>query len=334
MHRFLPNKIKYTILMLFGVLAAGTAGYMIIEKWNFLDSFFMTVISLTTVGYGETHSLDTGGMVFTIILLLSGFGILTYGITSGISFLFGGELGGIIRREKMEKAIDEMKKHFIICAKGETAKYVIEEFRKTGREIVVITPDRELSEKLFAAGVPVIADNPAEDEVLVRAGIARASGLAAVLEEDKDNLFVVLSARALNPGIKIVAQSIEKTTAPKLQKAGADETVLTDSIGGMRIASAMLRPAVVSFLDAMLRGTDETLRVEEATIGVNSPLKGRSIVEAKVGEKTGLLIIAVISGETGKYLFNPSHDYRLQGGDILIVIGNPAQMHNLNSLVA
>ena len=334
MHKFIPKRIIYTILMLLVVFAAGTAGYVFIEKWNFIDSLFMTVISLTTVGYGETHPLDTAGRVFTILLLLSGFGILTYGVTSGISFLFEGELGGIIRREKMQKVIDEIKRHFIVCARGETGKYVIEEFIKTERPLIVVTPDKELAERLSLRDIPVIADNPAEDEVLIKARISEAVGLAAVLEEDKDNLFVVLSARALNPEIKIVAQSIEKTTVPKLKKAGADEVVLTDSIGGMRIASAMIRPTVVSFLDAMLRGTDETLRVEEASVGGNSGLIGKSVAESNIGEKTGLLIIAVICKETGKYLFNPSHTYRLQSGDTLIVIGNPGQLRSLNDLVA
>ncbi|MBN1621835.1 MAG: potassium channel protein [Endomicrobiales bacterium] len=332
MDRIIPKKLVLALVLLLCILLIGTIGYIIIEKWDFLDSLYMTVITLTTVGFGEVKPLSHNGRIFTICLILSGFGILTYGITSGISFLMEGELGHILRRRKMNKQIQNTKDHYILCATGEIGEYVTEEFIKTKRPLVVITTDNELLEKLEKHNVPTIVDNPAEDESLIKAGIQDAKGLVTVLEDDKYNLFVVLSARGLNPGIKIVAQAIDKSTVIKIKKAGADEVVLTDAIGGMRIASAMLRPTVVSFLDGMLKGTTEQLRVEEAMILGQSHLVGKTIAESSISEKTGLIIIAIKDMKTGAYVYNPGPSYELKLGDVLIVIGNPDQVQSLYKL--
>lgn len=330
----IPRRLIVALGLLVLVLFAGTAGYILIEKWDLFDSFYMTVITLTTVGYGEVRPLSTDGRVFTMALLLSGFGILTYGITSGLAFLLEGELGHIMRRRKMDKQIEGMNNHYIICARGETGEYVIEEFMKTSQPVVVVTLDAKIVEKLSKTGVPVINDNSSEDEILTKAGIGRASGLITVLGEDKDNLFVVLSARGLNPGIKIVSQAIENSTVVKLKKAGADEVVLTDAIGGMRIASAMLRPTVVSFLDSMLRDAKGTLRVEEAVVAERSHLEDKTLAHSGISEKTGLVVVAVRSKATGAYTHNPGAHHKLSAGDTLIVIGDPDQVTRLNQLAA
>jgi len=276
MKNIIPKKITIASFLLAATFFAGTAGYMLIEKWNFFDSFYMTAITLTTVGFGEVRPLSPQGRLFTVFILLSGFGILTYGITAGISFLLEGELGDIMRMRKMDKRIEEARNHYIICATGETGQYVVEEFLKTKQPVVAVTMDNWLSQKLAGLDIPAIHDNPAEDNILKKAGIEHARGLITVLGSDKDNLFVVLSARDLNPSIRIVSQAIEKTSVVKLNKAGADEVVLTDAIGGMRIASVMLRPTVVSFLDSMLRDSSGVLRVEEVTLRQYSePIKKR-----------------------------------------------------------
>jgi voltage-gated potassium channel len=327
-----PKKLILAVSLLAAVMAVGTAGYMLIESWNFTDALYMTVITLTTVGFGEVNELSHSGRIFTILLILSGFGILTYGITSGISFLMEGELGHILRRRRMEKTIQNMKEHYIICTTGEIGEYVTEEFIKTKRPLVVITTDGELAEKMTAFNIPTIIDNPAEDENLMKAGVESAKGLVTVLEDDKYNLFVVLSARGLNPGIKIVAQAIDKSTVVKIKKAGADEVVLTDAIGGMRIASAMLRPTVVSFLDGMLKHSTEQLRIEEAMILGQSTLIGQTLAESHISDKTGLIIIAIKDMKTGEYIYNPGPTYKFNLGDVLIVIGNPDQVEKLYKL--
>jgi voltage-gated potassium channel len=225
-----------------------------------------------------------------------------------------------------------MKHHYIICAMGETGIYVIEEFIKTKNPLVIITTDKRITERFTPHGIPMIEDNPDEDETLKKAGIDRAVGLVAVLGEDKDNLFVVLSARGLNPDCKIVAQAIESDTVAKLQKAGADEVVLTDMIGGMRIASVMLRAKVVTFLDSMLKQPGEVLRVEEATVQEGSYLDAKTIEKSEVTKRTGLVIIATREHASGKFIHNPKPDYQIKAGDTLIVIGTPDQVNELKKL--
>ncbi len=332
MKKILPARLKIAILFLILIFGVGTIGYIVIEKWSFIDAFYMTVITLATVGFGEIHPLSQTGRIFTIFLILSGLGILMFVIESGLSFLLEGELGNIVRRKKMEKQIQGLREHYIICAEGETGKFVIEEFVKTKQPIVVITKNKEIEELLRKDDISVIFDNPAEDKVLESAGIKSAKGLVSALGDDKENLFVVLTARSLNTNLKIVTQAIEKTSVTKLKKAGADEIVLSDLIGGMRISSAMLRPAVVNFLDQMLYQVGEPLRLEEAEILENSTLKNKTLAESNISEKTGLMVVAIKEKTTGKYLYNPKADYKLSTGDTLIVIGNSEQVKKLRTL--
>jgi voltage-gated potassium channel len=332
MGKFIPAKLFSALVLLCLILFAGTAGYMAIEKWSFFDSFYMTIITLTTVGFGEIHPLSGNGRIFTVCILLSGFGVLTYTITSGISFLMEGELDHIIRRRKMDKQLKNAKAHYIICAKAETGEYVIEEFIKTQKPVVVVTRHKELADKLKDQNIPILLDNPGEDHVLEKAGIKDAQGLITVLDEDKDNLFVVLSARGLNSKCKIIAQAINKNTVVKLKKAGADEVILTDAIGGMRMASAMLRPAVVSFLDTMLRDSSQALRVEEIAVSEQSNFKNKTIAQSNIKKETGLMIIAVKDKLSDRYINNPDSNYVINSGDILIVIGTPEQINKFNYL--
>jgi len=333
MKKVLPARLKIAFLFLGLILIIGTLGYILIEKWSFLDAIYMTIITLATVGFGETHPLSPAGRIFTIFLILSGLGILMFVIESGISFLLEGEFGNVVRRKKMEKQIQSLRNHYIICASGETGEYVIEEFVKTNQNIVVVTTDKKLEENLSKNNIPVIFDNPAEDEVLEKAGVKSAKGLVSVLEDDKDNLFVVLTARSLNSNLKIVTRSVDKNSVAKFKNAGADEVVLTDLIGGMRIASAMLRPAVVNFLDQMLYQSGEPLRLEEAVVSASSPLKDKSLSESNISEKTGLMVVAIKEKNTGKYIYNPKANYKLCDGDTLIVIGNSEQVKKLRSLL-
>ncbi|OGS21326.1 MAG: hypothetical protein A2252_08785 [Elusimicrobia bacterium RIFOXYA2_FULL_39_19] len=330
----IPKKIFVTLLLLAAVFITGTLGYVIIEGWKPFDALYMTVITLATVGYGETNPLSNHGRLFTIFLIMGGIGILTYAFTSIMSFIIEGELTGIMRRRKMEKEIQNLRNHYIICADSETGEYAIEEFLKTKQQVVVISSSKTLTEKL-QENMLTIFGNPGDDKVLQSAGIEHARGLVSILNEDKDNLFVVLSAKGLNPGLKIVTQAIERESANKLKKAGADEVVSTNLIGGMRIASVTLRPAVVSFLDTMLYQTvnGEPLRVEEGIITESSHLKGKPLSECKISEKTGLIVIAIKEKLSGKFVYNPSQSHKVLPGDAIIVIGTPSQAKQLHTLI-
>jgi voltage-gated potassium channel len=332
MQKTIPKSFILAFTLACLIFVVGTAGYMLIDNYTFINAIYMTVITIATVGYGEIQPLSTAGRIFTMFLILGGFGVLTYVIMSGISFLLEGNLESILRRRKMEKLLEELKDHHIICASGEIGEYIIEEFVKTKKPIVVVTTDNFLLEKLSFMEIPVVNGNPAEDEHLIQAGISKAKGLVTALGDDKFNLFVVLTAKSLNPQIKVISQTIEKHSAIKMKKAGADDVVLTDQIGAMRIASAMLRPTVVSFLDGMLKNAGEALRVEEATVTGKSDLADKTLQECKIQDKTGLLVLAVKDAITGKYLYNPQGNYRLKTNDVIIVVGSPQQVSSLNNL--
>lgn len=318
------------------IFVSGIIGYSVIEKWSFLDSLYMTVITLTTVGFMEVNPLSSAGRIFTIFFLIIGFSVILYGFGSITAFFIEGELMGILRRRKMEKRISRLTDHFIICGSGETGKHVINEFIKTNNPHVVIEKEESEIEALNArfGDVLYILGDASSDAVLLKAGIGRARGLITTFASDKDNLFVVLTARSLNPDLRIVARSIEEESERKLRTAGADSVVSANLIGGMRMASEMLRPTVVTFLNVMLRAEDEVLRIEEAAIHKNSKFENMTIKEADLPKKIGLLVIAIKHGETGKFIYNPPSDLVLKENDTLIVLGGVDQIEKLRGFTA
>lgn len=317
----LKGRLLTALGLFFFIVVSGTLGYHLLEGWSFFDGLYMTVITLATVGYGETHELSDGGRLFTIVLIFFSIGIVGFVASSMASFILEGELNRLIRGRNMDKRIAKLENHVILCGGGDTGQCIADEFIKTKTPFVII--DREMDPirgMLQLGDIPYIQGNATEDEILILAGIQRARGLVTVLGEDKDNVFVVLSARALNPTLRIISRLTQPNNAEKLKKAGADDIVSPNAIGGMRIASLMLRPSVVNFLDAMLRYSDKTLRVEEYRVKESSPLFGKTISESQIARRTGLLVVAVIKPESG-YIFNPSAETRLEKDDILIVMG-------------
>ncbi|MCX7716328.1 MAG: NAD-binding protein [Endomicrobia bacterium] len=313
------------------VFIFGVMGYMLIEKWPFIDALYMTIITLTTIGFQEVRPLSVAGRMFTIIVVLLGIGVVTYTVSLWITFLIEGHLGGMLKKRKMNKEIKQLKNHYIICASGEIGVYVIEEFYKTQQEFVVISNDeiKILPWVKNKNDILYIESTPENDEVLKLAGIEVAKGVVCVLNDDRDNLYVTLSARQLNPNLRIVTQSVDPKNVEKIKKAGADEVVSATEIGGMRIASTMLRPVVVKFLDLMLYSGEKVLRVEEIVVPQGSEFVEKQICQCEIPKKTGLLIVAVKEASTGKYIFNPSGEYVIRSGDVLIVIGNNEQINKI-----
>jgi voltage-gated potassium channel len=328
------NRLRNIFIPVLIVLAVGTAGYMLIEKWTFLECIYMTVITIATVGFQEVRPLSEIGRIFTIFLILIGDAILLYALSAIVAFIVEGELFDKFRRKKMKEKIKDLSEHYIVCGSTGPSEYVINEFIRTQQPFVIIenNPERvkELKEKpdiLFLEG------DPSEDEILKDAGVAHAKGLISALPTDKDNLFVVVTAHSLNRDMRIVSLAFDETSDHKLRRAGANSVITPNSIGGMRMASEMIRPAVVTFLDRMLYKKDATLRVEEAPIPEASGLIGRTLGEAKVGEKTGLIIIAIKDGKTEDYHYNPDSATTIKEGDVFIAIGTPEQMKSLRELV-
>ena len=236
----------------------------------------------------------------------------------------------------MQKEIDKMKKHYIICGAGSTGHFVVDEFIKMKSDFVLIDTSEDSISKVRhdSFDFPYIIGDATEDAVLLKAGIDRANGIVSVLPEDKDNLFVVITARGINKSIRIVAKAVEEETTRKLLKVGADSVVSPTAIGGLRIASVMLRPNVVSFLDTMMRDTEMTLRVEEATIEDGSSFIGKSIAEVDIAKKTGAIVVAIKDSETGKQKFNPPASTILKTNDVLIMIGSIEQVQLLKQLAS
>jgi voltage-gated potassium channel len=313
---------NFALLMavLAAVLAVGTAGYMYIEKWNLLDSFWMVAITLTTVGFGEVHPLSPHGRIWTLAILFLGMGVIVSGASMVTSFVVDGQLQEILRRRKMRKSIGSMKNHTVICGAGKTGHYVINEMRQMKVPFVVIDGDHAKAEALRIAGVHVVEGDATHEDALLQAGVPRAKRLITCLTDDRDNLFVIISARSLNADMRIVSRYIDEKSAPKLKKAGADDVISPNAIGGLRMASVALRPAVVSFLDVMLRSAKGTLRVEEATIIAGSKMAGRTLAEARIPEYTGMLVVAIRDGK-GEYHFNPPASTKLEPGLTLIIMG-------------
>jgi len=325
------KRFLYLSLLIVGIFAGGTAGYMYVEGWNFLDSFWMVSITLTTVGYGEVHPLSPHGRIFTLILLFLGMGVIVSGALMVTAFVVEGELNELLRRRKMKNSIGKMKNHTIVCGAGRTGRHVIDEMKKMKVPFVVIEGNHDCAEKLRKEGMGVVEGDATHEDSLAEAGIDRAGRLVSCLNDDKDNLFVVICARSANPRVRIVARYIDDKSAEKFRKAGADAVVSPNAIGGLRMASVALRPAVVSFLDKMMRSKDGSLRIEQATIHEGSKLAGHSLKDAGISEQTGVLVTALVRGDED-FEFNPASSTKLMPGVTILVMGDIKGVSKLKEL--
>jgi voltage-gated potassium channel len=329
---FSHPRIFYPAIIIVIAASFGTLGYRLLEGWSLVDALYMTIITMTTVGYGEVQPLSEYGRMFTVGLIITSIGIAGYVISKLTAFVVEGEIKRIFQGRKMDKQIAKLDNHIILCGAGRTGLHIAEEFYRTGTPFVVIEQNREALEELLRfEGLLYLQEDATQDETLLLAGVKQARGLVTTLSEDKDNIFVTLCARSLNPNLRIVARLIEEKNEELLRKAGADEIVSPNAIGGLRMASIMLRPAVISFLDEMLRVTGQTLRMEEMHVDDTPGLLNRSLGEANIRQRTGLLVVAIKSQAHG-YQFNPGAGTILRSGDILIVIGTEAQLKGLPSL--
>jgi voltage-gated potassium channel len=329
----LKERLRQAIILLAVVLVGGTAGYMTLEGWTFLDSAYMTVITLASVGFMEVHELSSAGRVFTIFLIMVGLGTLLYVISTVTAFVVEGELRDILRRRRMEKKIEALRNHYVICGFSRTGQQVAQEMEKTGRDFVIVDRDPEKVKLLIEEGkVLAVAGDATAEQVLLDAGLENARGLVAALAQDQDNLFVVLTARRLNSKLRIVSQAVDESSEDKLRSVGADAVVSSYKIGGMRMASEMIRPTVVSFLDVMLRRSDATYRVEEATIGSDSGWIGRTLDAANVSKQADVVLVGV--KHRGEVVFNPKGDLEMEENDTLIMIGAVPEIEKIRRLAA
>lgn len=319
------------ILLLFVV---GTIGYTVLEGWTVLDALYMTMITLTTIGFGETNELSNTGRIFTLALISASFIIYGYSLSQLTAFLFEGEIRQAIEGHRMERKIKRLRDHIILCGCGSTGIHIAMEFLRAEADFVIVDPiDAHIKELIETHGdVLHLAGDATNDEVLRIAGIDHARGLVAAVSNDKDNVFIVLTARSLNPNIRIVSRLIEDENYDKLRRAGADDVISPNIMGGQRMASVMLRPTTVSLMDELMRVPDQSLSIEEVLVEDIPAILDKSLGEANIAHLTdGLLVVAIVEIDKG-YTFNPGAKTMLRRGDVLIVMGNSRQRTALRQL--
>ena len=330
------SKTIIAFLLLIGLLVVGTVGYLIIERdnpnkdWTLLDAIWMTVITLTTVGFGDMEMSDSG-RAFTVFLLIVGISMYIYCITIATTFLVEGELVSFFKHRRMMNSVDKLSNHYIICGIGDTGVHVLDEMLKSEVSFVGIEADDERLEHLAETrDFLYIHGDATDDDVLIRSGVERARGLVACLSRDQDNLFVVISAKNLNPTLRIASKAVEHNSPDKLITAGADEVVLPDHIGGIRLASGILEPHLIDFITKM-QASRQTTRFAESIVQPESKLDGVTLRESQIQEETGLVVIALRSKD-GTYIYNPAGDWKIEAGDGLFIIADPRQLQALDKL--
>jgi voltage-gated potassium channel len=312
------------------VIAFGTAGYQLIEGWNFLDALYMTIITLTTVGYREVHELSSRGMIFTIVLLMVGVGTFLYALSAGAKIILEGELQELFGRKRLEKKIKELKGHYIICGYGRMGKIICRELKAKNVPFVAIERNGDFLNNRLDDFLGISGD-ATNDDILREAGIERAKGLISVLPNDALNLYVVLSARELNPDLHIVARAGEEGSENKLLRAGADKVVSPYHIGGLRIAHTILRPAVVDFIEFATKTGNIELQMEEVTIPEGSSMADKSLDQCGIGRELGIIIVG-IKRHTGEMRFNPTSRSTIKAGDTLIALGEISKLKVLENM--
>ena len=337
----LRRKTLRLFLLVTVPLIGGSLGYYLIygDRYSWLDYIYMTVVTISTVGYGEIvdTSGNTAARVLTMVVLIVGMGILLYAVSTLTALIVEGTFQDLWRRRKMRKEMDRLNGHIIICGSGDTGNSIIHELAHTERPFVVIDQDAGVLESLEELrhgrpGSVLFLEGDATDEaVLTAGGVERAAGLISALREDKDNLFVTITARGLNPTMRIVVRMANLGHKQKFVRAGADAVVSPNFIGGMRLVSEMVRPNVVSFLDGMLGRSDVVYRVEEHTLAENSDLVGASLGEAAVQRKTGCLVLAVKPPEKEDFSFVPDPTTVLKAGTVLVVLGDVPGIEKLRA---
>jgi len=326
------------ILLLASIIFVGIFSYMLIEGASFLDSLFMVIITITTIGYGEVFPLGTGGEIFTIFLIIAGVGTVGYTLVSGVEFMVENSLSGLMGRRKMRKEIESMIGHYIMCGYGRVGQYIAGDLKDAGATFVIIERDQSAAEKAEELGFLVIRADATKDETLKEAGIENARGLVTALSSDAENLYITLTSRELCPHLFIVSRCDSEESESKLRRAGADRVISPHSIGGRRMAAMLLKPMVWDYLDLVTRGqyiefNVENLewRIDDVEIQPNAYLDGKSIDEAKIYSISGALILAVKKRGVG-FNTKPSKDTRLDPGDYIVAIGTVEQLAKLEEI--
>lgn len=313
--RRLVKQLSWIGLALLGVVVYGTLGYIVFEDWDFFDAIYMTVMTMTTVGFGEVRPLDTSGRMFTLSVIVLGVGVALVGISLTAALIAEAELGGLTRRRRMQKRIDELHDHFIVCAYGRVGRAAVRELQAAQLPLLVVDPKEELRDRMEDDGVPYLVDDPSLEPVLRRAGVDRARGMICAVDSDATNVYITLTARSMNPRLFIVARSSEPGSAERLERAGADRVVSPYVSSGRHMVRMAQDPSIADPFD-LSGGPSRSIDVEERTISAASTLAGKTVQDAPGS-------VLAIRRADGQVEAGPSSDLELREGDVVLLLRDP-----------
>lgn len=322
------KQLNFAILFLSVIIVFGTSGYVIIEKWDILDAFYMTIISITTTGFSEIRPLSPMGRLFTTSLIIFGVGTIGYIGGRGMQILLEQKL---LRRRRVNKKVINLNNHYIVCGYGRLGRTICHELHEMNMPFVVIEKKESLIEELVQSGMLFIQGDATQDETLQKAGIERSQGLMAVLATDADNVYLTLSAKVLKPEIFVVTRALEEETERKLKRAGADRIVMPYEIGATRMVHLLTRPGVMDFIDVVANKGDHDLGLEEIILGAHSPLNGQSLSDSPIRQEMNVIIVAIYR-ENDDFIYNPRSSTILAANDRLIAIGQTEGLAKLNEM--
>jgi voltage-gated potassium channel len=325
-----PSGIALALII--GILAVGTIGYVVLEGWTVWDAFYMTVITVTTVGYREIHPMSRAGEAFTVVLLLTGVGTFFYVLSLFVAGLVHVGFAARWEARRRDRMLDDLDGHFIVCGYGRMGRIIVDEFRQQDVPHVVIDRDPAAANEIVEAGGLAVAADAGAEDVLRKVGVARAKGLIAAVGSDAENVYIVLSARLTRPDLYIIGRAEHDDSVAKLKRAGADRVFSPYQVGAHQIAQAALRPAVVDFVQLVTSAGHLELGIEQVRLMPASPLAGQSIASANVRQRFGVVVVGI--QRDGKMEFNPPPEAEMAAGDHLVVIGRPETLKHLELVAA
>jgi voltage-gated potassium channel len=312
------------------LIAFGTLGYMAIEGWNLLDSLYMTIITLATVGYGEVHKLSDIGHIYTIVLIVGGVGFFLYVAGAVIQFMVEGRVRAIMGRRRLDRRISRLKNHYIVCGYGRIGKVICHKLLRENFNLVVIDKNPDLATPLDGLGFVFVCGDATDEAVLVKAGIHHAKALVAALGTDTENVFLVLTARQLAPKLKIIARTGSEAAKAKLTAAGANTVEAPYEMGAASMAQRIIRPTVTNFLELAFADHHTDIQMEEIPVSAASRLEGIMLKDSGIRQKYNLIIIAIKRSDD-RMIFNPSFEAKIHAGDTVIAVGEPANLTKLQT---
>jgi voltage-gated potassium channel len=325
-------KRVYRAIGLFGaILVVGTLLFRQVESMDWFEAFYVTLLSITPLGHGLMPSLSAAGRELNAALLICGVGVVGYAASIATRFVFEGEMGKVFWRRKVQKRIDRMEGHYILCGHGRVGRTVARQLSEHHVEFVIVERAEDAVRDRIAEGAAVLLGDASDEKVLEAAGVRRANGLVAALESDADNLYVALTARGLNPSIRIVARATDEAAAVKLRRAGVDRTVSPNIIGGREMAQHLLMPAVIDFIHLATGKQNLDLEMREIHVGGGSALEGVPFAESPIRREHGVIVVAV-NRPGGESVFNPESSYVVGARDTLICLGHPERLAAMEEL--